>query len=104
MKTLTIHGKQSNTGTIHDLAYQDMDRVIKFRGATRYAVILAGYYGGKGYTTHKTSTAAAAAAKRVSDYSHMIIDDHGKKYDAYGGDLWALDEELRESYAVAIEA
>jgi len=51
----TIPQKMSGTGSIHDLASEHWDRVIAGRG--KYAVVLASFYGGKGYTTHETAAA-----------------------------------------------
>ena len=79
MKTYTIPQKMSGTGTIHDIASQHYDRVIKFRRGTKYAVVLAAYYGDH-YTTHLTAEAAAAESVRQDDYSHTIIDTNGTAY------------------------
>lgn len=76
METLTIPARNNN---IHTLA-ADYDREIKFPKSSKFAVVLADYYGGKGYSTHKTSEAAIAQSKRVSDYSHQIIDITGDAY------------------------
>lgn len=75
-----IKKKQSNTGTIHDLASDMVDRVIEGRG--KYAVVLAAYYGGKGYTTHETAEATIKAAREVAKrgYSYEIIDENGSTY------------------------
>ena len=89
MKTITINAKMSNTGTIHDLASDKADRVIQFRGQTRYAVVLAAYYGGRGYTAHATEAAAAAESHRRSDYSHRVIDCEGNQYVTDRGGLLA---------------
>ncbi len=83
----TIEQKQSGTGTIHDLASQHFDRDIEFGNGRKYAVVKAAYYGGKGYTTHKTKEAAIEASERISDYSHSIIDVEGNVYDAHGDEL-----------------
>lgn len=76
-----IEKKMSGTGSIHDLASENFDRVISGRG--QYAVVLAAYYGGKGYTTHTSENTAIRAAKRQSKqgYSYQIIDGSGNKYD-----------------------
>jgi len=97
MTTITITAKMSNSGTIHDLASDMFDRVIEFRAGTRYAVIIAAYYGGKGYTTHRTEGAAAAESRRQADYSHAIIDCEGGQYIAQDGEL-VPDGELAEAY------
>jgi len=80
MKELIIDQKMSGTGNIHDIASDMFDRVIKFREGTKYAVILASYYGGDGYTTHKTAEAAARKSKQLEDYSHVIMDLQGTEY------------------------
>jgi hypothetical protein len=79
-KTYTIAAKSSNEGCIHDIASEHGDREIRFAPGCQYAVVRASYYGGKGYTTHKTSTAAALASKAQGDYSHEIIDAEGNRY------------------------
>ena len=80
MKTYTIEKKMSGTGTIHDIASDLHDRVIKFRGQAKYAVVLASYYGGRGYSTHATEESAVAAARKVKNYSYTIIDADGAEY------------------------
>lgn len=80
MATVIIEQKTSGTGNIHDLASQHFDREIVFRAGCKFAVVLASYYGGKGYTTHRTESAAIAASKRNGDYSHQVIDDEGNRY------------------------
>jgi len=78
--THTIPAKMSGTGSIHDIASDMYDRDIVFANGCIYAVVLAAYYGGKGYTTHKTECAAIAAAKRQEEYSMAIIDRDGVEY------------------------
>lgn len=78
--TITIHKKMSGTGSIHDLASDMYDRDIVFAPGCKYAVILAAYYGGKGYTTHKTEAAAIKASNRLKDYSREVIDITGTEY------------------------
>ena len=92
MKTLEI--KKSNTGSIHDLAFPDFDRQIKFRAGTRFAVVESSYYRDYGYTTHKTEEATAVASRR-NRCSHQIIDFNGVVFTACGARLVAtgqLDE------------
>ena len=84
MKTITIPQKQSNSGSIHDLASDMFDREIRFASGCKYAVVLAAYYGGKGYTTHKTKAAAMAASRREREFSHQIIDSEGQHYAVNG--------------------
>lgn len=81
MKTYTIPQKMSGNGSIHDIASDLFDREIVFRAGCEYAVVDAAYYGGKGYTTHRSQEAAAAASHRNRNYSHVIIDADGKEYD-----------------------
>lgn len=80
MTTYTIEQKQSGTGTIHDIASEMFDRDIVFAPGCKYAVVKAAYYGGKGYTTHKTQSAAAAMSAKLKDVSHSIIDADGVEY------------------------
>lgn len=81
MITYIIPQKISNSGTIHDLASDMYDREIRFPEGSRYAVVFAAYYGGKGYTTHRTQAAAIKASKKDRQYSHRIIDADGNEYD-----------------------
>lgn len=91
MITYTIEQKMSGTGSIHDIASDQYDREIKFRTGTKYAVVLASYYGDH-YTTHKTEAAAIRAARRQSDYSLDIIDRDGNRYlDNGNGSLECID-------------
>ena len=91
MTTYTIQQKMSGTGSIHDIASDQYDREIRFGPDCQYAVVLASYYGGKGYTTHSSADAAIAASRRVRDYSHEIIDINGNNYTAYGDMLVTRD-------------
>ena len=77
MKILTIKQKMSGTGSIHDLASGFEDREIKSPNGFKFAVVKANYYGGRGYTTHRTEGAAIAESKRMSEYSHEILDVEG---------------------------
>jgi hypothetical protein len=86
MRTYTIQQKQSNSGSIHDIASDQFDRDIKFSSVTQYAVVLSSYYGGKGYTVHKTEDAAIRKSRQVKDYSHQIIDADGRRYDTPDGE------------------
>ncbi|WP_395007307.1 hypothetical protein [Undibacterium sp.] len=79
MTVYTIPQKMSNTGSIHDIASSDFDREIKFNAGAKFAVVRAAYYGGKGYSTHKTAEAAAAASRKLHE-SHEIICVQGKRY------------------------
>ena len=87
MTTFTIPQKQSNSGSIHDLSSDMFDREIRFAPGCRFAVVLSSYYGGKGYTTHRTEETTIAASHRARDYSHQIIDLDGRRYDLNGPDL-----------------
>lgn len=80
MKTLTIPAKMSGTGTIHDLASQHGPREIKFPRGSKYAVVLAAYYGGRGYTTHRSKLATIEADQRCKDYSRQILGKDGWAY------------------------
>lgn len=83
MKTYTIPQKMSNTGSIHDIASDMFDRDIKFPAGHKYAVVLAAYYGGKGYTTHRTEAAAIRASRKNKDFSHQVLDYNGIRYTVY---------------------
>jgi hypothetical protein len=88
MKTVTIPQKLSGTGTIHDVASQHFDREIHFPESSKYAVVLASYYGnGKLYTTHRTEIAAVKESNRQREYSHMIVDDDDNWYTCDGCNL-----------------
>ena len=89
MKTYTITQKMSGTGSIHDVASDQFDRDIKFGKDATYAVVRAAYYGGKGYTTHKTAESAIAQSRKESkaNYSHTIIDVDGNEYSINGDTL-----------------
>ncbi len=80
MRRLIIPQKMSNSGSIHDIASDQYDRIVYFRSPTKYVVILAAYYGDI-HTTHSTEALAIQAAKRHGDYSLSIIDYDGVFYD-----------------------
>jgi hypothetical protein len=81
MKKVIIPQKMSGTGNIHDTASQHGDREIKFPKGSKYAVVLASYYGGKGYTTHATEEAAIQADRRNKEFSRVIIGADGYIYE-----------------------
>ena len=97
MKILTIPQKQSNSGSIHDLASDKYDRMIEFRRGAKYAVVDAAYYGGDYYTAHKTGATAAAASRKLAKaaWSHKIVDAFGNLYDVDGDRLRKNGEPLR---------
>lgn len=104
MKKVIIPQKMSNTGSIHDIASQHFDREIKFPKGAQYAVVLASYYGGKGYTTHATESATIQADKRQKEYSRQIIGVDGWFYNvdtfrSFDGEL-VRDLDQREPYEV----
>jgi hypothetical protein len=104
MKKVIIPQKQSNTGTIHDIASEHFDREIKFPKGHLYAVVLAAYYGGKGYTTHASESATIQADKRQKEFSRQIIGVDGWMYDvdmsrSYEGELVRYPDQ-REPYEV----
>jgi hypothetical protein len=96
MTTYTIEKKMSGTGTIYDIASDQVDREIVFAAGCKYAVVLASYYSGKGYTTHKTADAAIKQSRKLDreNYAHAIIDANGSMYEAactgYGWELAKL--------------
>lgn len=73
---------QADGASIHSINSQHFERSICFKNGRFYAVILASYYGGKGYTTHSSAESAAKMAHRLDkeDYSYTIIDSKGNKY------------------------
>jgi hypothetical protein len=79
-KSVYIIPQKETPGSIHDISSQHFDRRIIFGHGCKYAVVLASYYGGKGYTTHRTEYAAVCASKKNEEYSHAIIDRDGKFY------------------------
>lgn len=87
MTTYTIPQKMSNSGSIHDIASDLFDRDIRFAPGCKFAVVLASYYGGKGYTTHRTEEAAIKASLLNKEYSHQIIDTTGAEHVVNGGTL-----------------
>jgi hypothetical protein len=104
MKKIIIPQKQSGTGSIHDIASEHFDREIKFPKGSKFAVVLANYYGGKGYTTHATESATIQADKRQSDYSRQIVGVDGWIYNvdmshSFDGEL-VHDPDQREPYEV----
>lgn len=64
------------------MAAPHFDRVIKFPKGSKYAVILACYYGGKGYTTHRTMITAIAQAAKLDRVGHhyAIYGASGREY------------------------
>jgi hypothetical protein len=84
----TIPQKMSGTGSIHDIASDLWDRDINFRPGCKFAVVLAAYYGGKGYSTHRTARAACRRAFELKKqgYSLQVIDRQGREYNP-----WALN-------------
>jgi hypothetical protein len=104
MKKVIIPQKPSNTGSIHDIASQHYDREIKFPKGAKYAIVLASYYGGKGYTTHASEAATIQADRRQAEYSREIIGVDGWSYfvsmsGSYDGEL-ERDPDQREPYEV----
>jgi hypothetical protein len=79
----TISQKMSNTGSIKDIASDLFDRDIDFHSGCQFAVVLAAYYGGKGYTVHRSARAACREALKLGNqgYCYEIIDQLGRKYD-----------------------
>lgn len=84
--THIIPSKSSGEGSIHDIASEHGDRAIRFAPGCKFAVVRASYYGGLGYTTHRTEAAAAHASHAQRAYSHAIIDTAGVEYVAHYGD------------------
>lgn len=104
MKKVIIPQKQSNTGSIHDIASHHYDREIKFPKGAQYAIVLASFYGDDEYTTHKTESATIQADKRQSEYSRTIVGADGwvyqvDKFHSYHGTL-ERDPDYFEPYEV----
>jgi hypothetical protein len=89
MTTITIPQKMSNSGSIHDIASDMFDRDIVFAPGCKFAVVLASYYGGKGYTTHKTAEAAVRAYNSTNGYSRTVLDINGDECTCDGYDIFA---------------
>lgn len=104
MKKVIIPQKMSGTGSIYDIASVYQDREIKFPKGAEYAVVLAAFYGGKGYTTHSTESATIQADKRQAEYSRQIVGVDGWVYhiepDGNGYDMLVKDCDQREPYRV----
>lgn len=104
MKKVIIPQKMSNTGSIHDIASEHFPREIKFPKGAEYAVVLAAYYGGKGYTTHQSVSATIQADKRNEEYSHEILGVDGWLYivepSGYSWDELVRDPHQVEPYEV----
>lgn len=79
MSTITIAAKQSNTGTIHDLASERGDRVINFGKLGRYAVLVPAYYNVR-HTVCRSEAAAVKRAKALKQYAPTVIDAKGNYY------------------------
>ena len=99
MKKIIIPQKMSNTGSIHDIASERFDREIKFPKGAKFAVVLASYYGGKGYTTHSSKSATIQADWRQQEYSREIIGVDGWSYYVDYDEL-IRDPHQREAYEV----
>jgi hypothetical protein len=95
--TFTIPKKMYGTGSPHDIASDMFDRLIVFAPGCKYAIVLASYYGGKGYTTHKTEESAISASRRNRKYCHRIIDSDGFVYGVYGDRLLKLVKRATDS-------
>jgi hypothetical protein len=92
MKKVIIPQKMSGTGSIHDLASDLGPREIKFPQGAKFAVVLATYYGGRGYSTHTTESATIQADRRNREFSRQII----------GVDGWTYDVDMSSSYDGAL--
>lgn len=92
MRTLTI--PQSSYRNIHSLANQHHDREINFPKGSEFAVVYPSYFGGKGYTTHRTEEAAIRAANK--EYYCSIVGDDGAVYDDNGNGQLYLSHNLED--------
>ena len=79
MTVLTIPQKQSNTGTIYDLASDQFDREINFGKSFAFAVVLPAYYNVK-ITRHRTLEAAIKKVHSFDGYMAVtILDRNGEQ-------------------------
>jgi len=85
--TYTIPKKMSGTGNIHDIASDQRDIDIIFDSDEKYAIVYAAYYN-RPYSTYASGedAAAAAAEEENKNYSYVIIDREGNKYQNYYGE------------------
>ena len=65
MTTIIIPQKPANAGSIHDINSDMMDRAISVPHGSTHVIILAAYYGGRGYSTHQSVEAAARVMRRL---------------------------------------
>lgn len=86
MKTYIIPQKQSNSGSIHDIASDMRAREIRVPDNATHIIILSSYYGGKGYTTHTDAEAAAKKCKalRKDGTSYQVFSAEGQSLDFDG--------------------
>jgi len=95
--TYIIPQKQSNSGSIHDLNSDMCDRLIAVPASASHIVILAAYYGGRGYTTHASAEAAAKKCRSLKKdgYSYQSFDAAaGKHLDFDGQDFQVGQSEM----------
>ena len=81
MTTFTIQQKQSNTGSIYDIASDQYDRVIDFSNKYMFAVILPAYYNAK-VTRHTTAENAIKMYKQLIKQGYQgvtLINKAGKR-------------------------
>lgn len=103
MKKVIIPQKVGGTGSIHDIASDQYDREVKIPKGSQFAVVLAAYYGGKGYTTHKTESATIQADRRQREFSRQILGADGWTYRVEPGcpaDTLTRDPDQRVAYEV----
>ena len=85
---LTIAQKQSNSGSIYDIASDKYAIKINFKTIYHYAVACPPYFNIHP-TRHKTEEAAIKAYKKMEKrgYSATILDRSGREYHVVYGDL-----------------
>ena len=89
MATLIIRQKQSDIGTIYDLASELHDRTINMGKSFVFAVVLPSYYNAT-ETRHKSREAAERKCRELcrDDYSGVrAIDRDGNEWDFDGYEL-----------------
>ena len=72
---ITIKQKESNSGSIYDIASDQQDRTINMDGY-QYTVVLPSYYGDQA-TRHRSAGAATKEYTRQSDFYPAILDATG---------------------------
>ena len=70
-------------GTLTKLNYPHETREIVFSRGCQLAVVLASFYGGKGYTTHRSVKAVIKKVHSIKGYAHEVVDKAGNTYEVH---------------------